>query len=292
MFDLLEKPPGLLELLVVIVDLGLVTLIIYRVILLLNRTRAVQLLIGAALILLTDVVARWLELQTLSWVITNVSSYLVFALIVLLQPELRRLVSDIGQMGIFQWLNPIETTRLDSIVEAMQNMARTRTGSIICILRDIKSQGIIENAVGIDAEISAELLQTIFHKDTALHDGAVFIEGDRILAASCYLPLSNNTSILKKTHGARHRAALGMSEETDAIIVVSSEETGRISVLYKGEMRAAIKNADLKMLINQLLNGELRSLRSYPTIDKMEKPIEKGIQETTTKKASGRGRKK
>ena len=261
MLSSLHQTDGFFSSLLFVADILIVAFIIYRVILLINRTRAVQLLIGAGVILLLDVIARRLELVTLSWLITNVSSYLVFALIVLLQPELRRLFSEIGQMPIFQWIGRHEATRLDPISDAVVQMARTKTGSIICILREIKPEAIIEKAVRLDSLITSELLLTIFHKDTALHDGAVFVEGDRILAASCYLPLSDNLNILKRTHGARHRAALGMSEESDAVIVVTSEETGKISLLFGGEMLAAVKFGELKPLLALLLSGRVRSLQ-------------------------------
>ncbi|MBI3395995.1 MAG: TIGR00159 family protein, partial [Spirochaetia bacterium] len=205
----------------------IVAYVVYRGYILLSRTRAIQLLIGFGMILLLDVIARRLNLETVSWLITNVSSYLVFGLIVLLQPELRRLVAEIGRMRIFQWVNPRTVLPLDEIVEAARSMASTRTGSIMVIQNTNRLESIIENAVRVDAVVTRELLETIFHKDTPLHDGAVVIEGGRIVAASCYLPLSSSRT-LKKTHGARHRAGMGISEETDAVVVVTSEETGRI----------------------------------------------------------------
>lgn len=283
MFDFWQNNTGSWNTVLLIIDLLLVAFIIYRVILLINRTRAVQLLIGAGVILLVDVIARKLELMTLSWLITNVSSYLVFALIVLLQPELRRLVAEIGQLPIFQWLGKQEVTVLDPIVEASIQMAREKTGSIICILKENKPQAIIDNAVRIESLVTNELLRTIFHKDTPLHDGAVFIEGDRILAASCYLPLSNNLNILKRTHGARHRAALGMSEETDALVIVTSEENGKISLLYRGEMLTSIKHGECKGLMTIILSGQVRSLQE---LDYNTRSSDSNTTKTTSKRKS------
>lgn len=239
--------PGL-----VAVDILIVAYIIYRGYVLLSRTRAMQLLIGFALILFLDVAARRLQLETVSWLITNVSSYLVFGLIVLLQPELRRLVAEIGRMRVFQWINPIPAVPLDEIAEAARNMAASRTGSIIIIQKNIRLQSIIESAVRIDAVVTKELLETIFHKDTPLHDGAVIVEGNRIVAASAYLPLSSSR-YLKKTHGARHRAGMGISEESDAVVVVTSEETGRISLMMNGELRTPIKASELKETVHAFL---------------------------------------
>lgn len=253
----------LLQSLLIILDISIVAFIFYRVYILLSRTKAIPLLIGFGTILLVDILARQLNLETLSWLVTNVSSYLVFGLIVLLQPELRRLVAEIGQMPIFKWVDPSQRIPLDEIIEAVKNMAATKTGSIIVLLREIRPQTIIDSAVRIDSRISRELLQTIFFKDTPLHDGAVIIEGDRIVAASCYLPLSDSGK-LKKTYGARHRAAMGMSEETDAIIIVTSEETGKISTLINGEMIGTIKPMELKSFIYENLSTAVRKKTVFP----------------------------
>lgn len=239
---------------IVVLDILIVAFIVYRLYLLLSRTKAIPLLAGFGIILLVDILARQLNLETLSWIVTNVSSYLVFGLIVLLQPELRRLVSEIGQMPIFNWMTPSLRVPLDEIVESARNMASTKTGSLMVILRDIRPQHIIDNAVRLDSRITKELIQTIFFKDSPLHDGAVLIEGERIVAASCYLPLSTSTK-LKKTHGARHRAGMGMSEESDAIVVVTSEETGKISVMVNGELLTGFKAPELKAYLEEVLQA-------------------------------------
>jgi diadenylate cyclase len=131
-------------------------------------------------------------------------------------------------------------------------MAQKKIGSIIVILREIRPHHIIDHAVKIDSSISSELLETIFFKDSPLHDGAVLIEGNRIIAASCYLPLSNSRA-LKKTHGARHRAGLGISEDTDAVVIVTSEETGEISVIVNGNMKSGISPIKLPLMVSEIL---------------------------------------
>ena len=146
-------------------DIFVVAYLLYRIYMLLSRTRAMQLLIGFGFILILDLLARRLHLETLSWIITNVSSYLVFGLIVLLQPELRRLVSEIGRMPIFQWVNAPAVLPLEELTEASISMARQKVGSIIILLREIRPQTIIDNAVRVDALITRELIETIFHKD-------------------------------------------------------------------------------------------------------------------------------
>ncbi|MCB1139482.1 MAG: diadenylate cyclase CdaA [Leptospiraceae bacterium] len=254
------------------VDIFVVAYLLYRIYMLLSRTRAMQLLIGFGFILILDLLARRLHLETLSWIITNVSSYLVFGLIVLLQPELRRLVSEIGRMPIFQWVNAPAVLPLDELTEAAISMARQKVGSIMILLREIRPQTIIDNAVRVDALITRELIETIFHKDTPLHDGAMMIENNRIIAASCYLPLSNSR-LLKKTHGARHRAAMGISEETDAVIIVTSEETGKITLMSNGQMYTPIKPDELQLRIQELW---VRSRRRKSAEKRAEKPEKAG----------------
>ena len=250
-----------LEWLTVIVDIAAVSYITYRTFILLNRTRAFQLLLGVALILAVSVMARYFNLRTLAWIIENATTYLVFALIVLLQQELRRLVSEIGQMRIFRYFSRTPDVPLIPIAEAVKTMAAGRIGSIIIILKSIRPDTIIERAVRVEGNISAELLQTIFHKDTPLHDGAVIIEGNRIVAASCYLPLSDSRA-LKRTHGARHRAGMGISVVSDGVVLVTSEETGKISVMYNGELRTPVRPTELVPLVEYLLNDPTATLSS------------------------------
>lgn len=235
-------------------DVLIVAFLFYRVYILLNRTRAVQLIFGMGLILIVELVSRKFDLLTTSWLITNVTSYLVIGLIILMQPELRRLAAEIGRMPVFQWFSPPPEVPLDEILTAVKDMALKKVGSIIVIMRKIRSQSIIENAVQINSTITSELLETIFFKDSPLHDGAVMIEGSRIIAASCYLPLSA-TRHIKKTYGARHRAALGYSEESDAVIIVTSEETGKITLVKNGEMQIVRQN-ELDLKVSQLLKHQ------------------------------------
>ena len=255
-------------------DVLIVAFILYRVYILLSRTRAVQLLVGFGLILIVDLLADRFALNTIGWLVRSVSSYLVIGLIVLLQPELRRLVAEMGRMPVFQWFSPPPEVPVDELADAVQSMASQRVGSIIAILREIRPQTIIDNAVLLDSKVSAELLETIFFKDTPLHDGAVFIEGMKIVAASCYLPMSHARQI-KKTYGARHRAALGFSEESDAIVVVTSEETGSITVMRNGDMQM-VSPHELRPMIQGLLethtlaevSENLRLMRAAPPPEK------------------------
>jgi diadenylate cyclase len=244
------------SILFVIIDILIVSFLLYKIYILLSRTRAMQLLFTIFLILIFDVISKQLHLDTVSWIIRNLSAYLVFGIIVLLQPELRRLLGEIGNMPLFNWLNPKEVRSLDKIIEAIIELAENKVGSIICILQEIRPEYILERSVKLDALISKELLLSIFYKENPLHDGAVIIENNRIVAAACFLPVSNSP-LLKTTHGARHRAAMGMAEETDAIVLVTSEETGKISIMYNGQMFSPIRKEELKDKILSLIKKSL-----------------------------------
>ncbi len=238
----------------IILDILIVSFLLYRIYILISRTRALQLLFAIFLILILDFVSKQLYLETLSWIIRNLSAYLVFGIIVLLQPELRQLVGEIGNMPIFNWINPKPVIYLDHIIAAVVELANNKVGSIICIIQDIKPDFVLDinRAVKLDALISKELLLSIFYKENPLHDGAVIIENNRIVSAACFLPVSNSP-LLKTTHGARHRAAMGMAEQTDAIVIVTSEETGNISIMCNGQMFSPIPKEELRSKIVSLL---------------------------------------
>lgn len=236
----------------IFLDIGIVSCLFYLIFTLISRTRAFQLLLGVVFILIADVTARYLKLETLTWIITHVSSYLVIGLLILAQPELRRVMTGLTKTRIFQSFYHPKPIPIKEITTACRNMASKRIGAILVILRTLKPQQIIDQAVPVHASISAELIETIFYKDTPLHDGAVIIEGAKILAASCYLPLSSSRN-LKKTHGARYRAGLGMSEEIDSVVIVTSEESGRICIFQNGEI-INTKSSELEPTLQHLLH--------------------------------------
>ena len=175
--------------LLLLLDISLVAFLFYQLLFLLSRTRAFQFLLGVLFLIFADVLAKYLELTTLSWLIKNISAYLAIGLIVLMQPELRRLVAGLERKEIFRWLYPSQSVPVDYILTAVRNMAGKRIGSIIVILRNLRPMTIIERAVDLNAKISSELIETIFWKESPLHDGAIVIEGQKIIAASC-LPSS------------------------------------------------------------------------------------------------------
>lgn len=236
----------------VILDVLLVAYFFYKIYSLLRGTRAIQLLLAIIIILVFDFLSKKLQLEAVSWIIKNLSAYLVFGIIVLLQPELRRLVGELGGMPIFNWLNPRELSSLEEIVDAVKELSDRKIGSIICLIQDIKPELVIKQGIRLDALVSKELLISIFYEGNPLHDGAVIIEKNRIVSAASFLPMSESP-LLKTTHGARHRAAMGMAEETDAIVIVTSEETGEISIMHNGQMFSPVAPDEVKSRIMSLV---------------------------------------
>ncbi|HSV98213.1 MAG TPA: diadenylate cyclase CdaA [Spirochaetota bacterium] len=237
----------------IFLDVLLVAFLLYWVYTFIANTRAMQLLKGLVAIFVVAVLSHVLRLDTLNWLITNLTSYIVITVIILFQPELRRLLTQFGQRNWISNAFTTETFQLDEMVNAIAAMAEERIGSLIVIERNTGLRAYIESGVVINSLITEELIRTVFFPNTALHDGAIIIQEARIMAAACYLPLSDSRQ-LKKQHGARHRAALGIAEETDALVVVTSEETGAISLMVNGRMFSRIKLSDLKNMILYFMN--------------------------------------
>ena len=204
-------------------------------------------------------ISGYYELELLDWLIDSFRPALVFLAIVLLQPELRRVFSDLTKSKLMKIFIVKPNFELDEIVTAVISMAQTKTGSIIAITRDISLRDIVERSVQIDGIITSSLLLTIFKKNSPLHDGAVIIEQNRIASASSYLPLSDNLESAA-TMGARHRSALGLSEETDAVVIVTSEERGEISICFNGEIIHPIKPFELKTILLNYLQTRIKNI--------------------------------
>lgn len=238
----------------VISDVLIVAFLIYSIFRMLRKTRGMQLLFGLAVFWFLGMIAKYFELELLDWIITMVSPALVFVVIIVLQPELRRIFSDFSQAKIVKFFMMKPDYQIDEIVEACRIMSKSKTGAIIVFVKDISLKDIIDQSVKLDALISTSLLLTIFKKNSALHDGAVIVEQNRIASASSYLPMSD--SLGSSTLGARHRSALGLAEETDAVILVTSEETGAISICHDSEMIHPIKPFELKTQLLQMLTDK------------------------------------
>ncbi|MEO2083717.1 MAG: diadenylate cyclase CdaA [Desulfurobacteriaceae bacterium] len=236
-----------------IVDILIVAFLIYRILLYLSETRALQILVGLLLLLVLSVIAKFFHLYTLSFIFNNFITIGIFALLVIFQPEIRRILARIGekQFGIFSSEEEAEKV-IEEIVRACAVMSEDRIGALIVIEREVNLDNYIESGTVVNGEISKELLITIFWPGTPLHDGATIVRKNRLYKAGSFLPLSLNPN-LPQTVGTRHRAAIGITEETDAVAVTVSEETGTISVSYSGKL---IKNLDppkLKKVLKGLL---------------------------------------
>jgi len=233
-------------------DILLVALLIYQVLIMIRGTRAVPMLVGLAVVIVIFYFARIGELTTLNWVVSHVLPYVVFALIVVFQSEIRHVLADLGRRMTFL-RSSAEADSYDDIVLAANLFSQHQTGALIVIEREIGLRTHIESGVPLDARLSYDLLATIFRPSAPLHDGAVIVQKDRIAAAACFLPLSMNP-LLSTQLGTRHRAGIGITEETDAIAVICSEETGAISFAVGGTIERDLSVDQLRAR----LGSELR----------------------------------
>jgi len=242
-------------------DILLVALLIYQVLVMIRGTRAAPMLAGLVVVGVTFYLARMGELTTLNWVVSRVLPYLVFALIVVFQSEIRHVLADLGRRLSFLRSGEAGSDSYDDIVLAANLFSQHQTGALIVIEREIGLRTHIESGVPLDARLSYDLLATIFRPSAPLHDGAVIIQKDRIAAAACFLPLSMNP-LLSTQLGTRHRAAIGITEETDAIAVVVSEETGAISLAIGGQIERDLTVDQLR----ERLGSELRRYMAPVTL--------------------------
>jgi len=232
--SLLRRPPvGWWDLL----DIAIVSFIFYEFLKLIRGTRAVQMAAGSLLIVGLFYLSRLVPLQTVNWMIRNMLVYVAFAAIVIFQSDIRRALAHFGQAPFFRYFNRQEAANetIEELVVAATMLSSQRTGAIIAIEREIGLRNYIESGIPIDATLTYDLLVTIFQTGSPLHDGAVIVQEDRIAAAACFLPLSVNPRVSREL-GTRHRAAIGLTEENDAVAIVVSEETGRISVVEDGDL--------------------------------------------------------
>ncbi|MGE5083102.1 MAG: diadenylate cyclase CdaA [Acidobacteriota bacterium] len=234
-------------------DIILVALLIYQVLVMIRGTRAVPMLVGLTVLAILFYFAQIGELTTLNWVVSRVLPYVVFALIVVFQSEIRHVLADLGRRLTFLGGSASEGDSYDDIVLAANLFSQHQTGALVVIEREIGLRTHIESGVPLDARLSYDLLATIFRPSAPLHDGAVIVQKDRIAAAACFLPLSMNP-LLSTQLGTRHRAGIGITEETDAIAVICSEETGAISVAVGGRIERDLTVEQLR----DRLGAELR----------------------------------
>jgi len=237
---------------IAIIDILLVALVIYEFLALIKGTRAALMLVGVAVVGFAFYFSRLGELTTLNWLISTLLPYGVFALIVVFAPELRQALTRMGRKITLSRAQTSEADAYDDIVLAANLFSQNQTGALIVIEREIGLRTYIESGVPLDAHISYDLLATIFRPSAPLHDGAVIVQKDRVAAAACFLPLSMNP-VLSTQLGTRHRAGIGVTEETDAISVIVSEETGSISVAVGGKIDRDLSVEQLRERLGGLL---------------------------------------
>ncbi|KWT83382.1 diadenylate cyclase CdaA [Candidatus Magnetominusculus xianensis] len=234
-----------------ILDILLVWLVLYRVLLLIRGTRAVEMLIGIGVLLVMSLIAGYLKIYTIDWLIQSFWAYIVIAVIVLFQPEIRRALAQMGKSSFFRPTSAEELKSLDEIVKAAASLSARKIGALIILERDTSLKDYIEIGTYLDARVTRELLLSIFHPTSPIHDGAVVISGNKIVAAGCFLPITFRPDI-DKLLGTRHRAALAVTEETDAVVVIVSEETGSMSTAIAGEIEKKTDMAHLRNLLTDM----------------------------------------
>lgn len=249
--ELLQRPPiTWWDLL----DIAIVSVLVYELLKLIRGTRAVQMAIGIAFFVGLFYFSRGFQLETLNWLIRNVVGYVVFAAIVLLQADIRRALVHLGRARLFRSFErgPSDDDTVEEVVVAAGTLASKRTGAIIVIERSIGLRNFIESGIPLDARLTYDLLVSVFQETAPLHDGAVIVQGDRVAAAACFLPLTTNPRLGREL-GSRHRAAIGVTEENDSVAIVVSEETGRISLVEDGEIEHGISPDRLRERLKALV---------------------------------------
>ncbi len=239
-----------------LLDILLVALIIYELLQFIRGTHAVQMAVGALVLVILYWTSRWADLETVNWLLRTFLPYLVFGIIVIFQAEIRKVLAHLGKtplLGVFSSHRKSEV--VDEIVLAATTLSSTKTGAIIVLEREMGLRSFIETGIALDAILTYDLLVNVFNPGTPLHDGAVIVQGRRIAAAACFLPLTVNPQ-LSPALGSRHRASIGVTEDTDAVAVVVSEETGFISLVAGGEIRRDLDGRTLKKALRETLDVE------------------------------------
>lgn len=241
-----------------IIDILLVWFVVYKLITVIKGTKAVQLLKGIFVIIIARLVTQALNLETLGWIMQQVLEWGFLAIIIIFQPELRRALEQLGRGKLFSSSTLNEESERNRLIEAMSKsvsyMAKRRIGALVSIERETGLSEYIETGIPMNSDLTSELMINLFIPNTPLHDGAVIVQKNRIAAAACYLPLSESPFISKEL-GTRHRAALGISEVTDAITIVVSEETGAISLTANGDLHRNLSLEDFEVKLRRIWFG-------------------------------------
>lgn len=229
-----------------VLDVLLVAVLFYRLLVLVRGTRAAQMFVGLLVLVLVSFIARWFELVTVDYLATSLRTVWLITFVILFQPELRHMLSEFGRTRYFRSLFRVnEYKTLGEVVRAAEELAERRHGGLLVVERNQGLRNFVETGTRLDAKVSAELIVTLFSPDSPLHDGAVIVRGEQVLAAGCILPLSQNPR-LSPALGTRHRAAIGITEESDAVAVVISEHSRSISVAFRGGLKERLDEGELR----------------------------------------------
>ena len=235
-----------------VLDILLVAVLFYRLLILVKGTRSAQMYVGLLVIVLIGILAREFDLIAVKWIVSSLKTVWLIAFVILFQPELRHALALFGRTRYFRsFLRSDHYGFLGEVVRAVETLARRRHGALIALERNTGLRNFVDTGTRIDAKVSAELIVTLFSPGSPLHDGAVIIREDSVIAASCILPLSSNART-PEALGTRHRAGLGLSEESDAAIIVVSEQTGKISIAWRGHMHQALDEGELRSELSRI----------------------------------------
>ena len=258
----LPKNIGLID----VVQVLLIAVVVYYFILWIKQTRAYTLFKGMILIALIVMIAALTGMETILWIFRNISTVVLVALVVIFQPELRKMLEQLGQKKIMASIFPFDSGKevkerftdktVNELIKACFDMAEVKTGALIVIEQEIRLDEYVRTGINVDALLTSQLLINIFEHNTPLHDGAVIVRGNRIVAATCYLPLSDNMELSKQL-GTRHRAGVGISEVTDSVTIIVSEETGQVSVAQNGRLLRNISSSQLREVLEKAQNKKI-----------------------------------
>ena len=241
-----------------LVDIILMSIILYRLLLIIKGTRAAQMLIGLGVLVLASLLSSYFELYTIEWLIQSFWAQIVIAIIIIFQPEIRRALAQMGETQFLHTLTSAEELKsLEEIVRAAIALSNRKIGALIAIERDTSLKDFVEMGTPLDAKVSKEILLSLFHPTSPIHDGAVVIRGNRIVAAGCFLPITMSPEI-SRSLGTRHRAGLGLTEETDAVVIIISEETGDVSMAINGKLETHLDMGTLRDVLTDLFTKKVK----------------------------------
>jgi diadenylate cyclase len=249
-----------------ILDILLVAYIFYKIYEFLRGSMAARMMVGLLLILTLSIVAEFFNMSGSSWIFSNLKTVWVIAFVIIFQPEFRRLLLYLGQNPLIQrFVKPSTNKILNEIVGALSDLSRKNFGALIVLLRDTGIKSIVETGIPLEARVSDALILSIFNPRSPLHDGAIVLQNDILIAAKCQLPLTQNPN-LDPNLGMRHRAALGLSEQSDAVVLVVSEETGMISMAEHGILTRGLTEEGLKHRLSEAFSPKVQAKRSFADI--------------------------